>query len=113
MKFIKEYEVTTTGKSQGLDVPAGHRILVTMACVRVKKHPKSGDESFELHMDVLTYKDNTYAQRVENDMFPLNRAIVDLGSNLPTGGIKTIVKNEMNKLLDAGVGSGNYTEEPA
>ena len=113
MKNIKEYEIDVVGDTQGLigAIPANHRIVV----VGAQYYHNSMDDIWMLKMDVCTFEDGTYTQLVVNDNMPDSAVVVELGANLPSSGLKTTVKNQMNILLDgfSNVGSGNYTEDPA
>lgn len=102
MAYIKEYEVQVAGNSNGLVIPANHRIVV---------------ESSQLHWNgtewcvqliVKTYKDDSHSIKVDNDALPLDMCVDGVGATLPTDGTAVLVENAIEPILDTYYGSSNY-----
>lgn len=104
MSAIKEYEILVAGNSNGLQIPVNHRVIVTSQRVFFE------NGNWVLKLDVCTCTDDTHENQVLNDLFVSNKKYFDLGASIPSSGIKTLVKNNMNSFLDSEIGSENYTE---
>ena len=108
----KEYSIDVAIKQNGVQVPAGVRLLIKDMQVR----PNRRGDSWIVTGCVQSYSDGTYANHIDNDIFPGDRYEHDLNTTTyPSTGAKTLIKNAINAALDAhpDVGSGNYTEDPA
>lgn len=62
MNFIKECQVNTVGKSNGLDIPSGFRVGLSSIRKEIQE-----DDTVNVIFDVGTYKDDTHSRRIVND----------------------------------------------
>lgn len=103
MSFIKEYEITIAGASNGLVIPANFRILIQGA---VMDSNASNDP--KLSCQVPTYVDSTHADTVVNDAIAQAQEFDLVTADLSTA-INTLVDAKIRPLIDTAYGAGNVT----
>jgi len=105
-KLIKEYEIDIVGSSNGIDIPANHRIVIRKAMVM----GNGLDNGYDLWLEVCTFKDGNHDILLKNDLTLNNNLTIDLGATKPTSGIATLTKTNFESWMDSNIGSSNYTE---
>ena len=101
--IIKEYEITTAGSASGLTLPSGFRVGVCSAEIV----PNHEDSTWSLVLEVCTWTDGTYAQKVQND--DVSNKFYNLGASVPNNAIQTMINNYFKPDLDTAYGSENVT----
>jgi len=96
---IIEYELNEPIKQNGVLVAANikARVLVPSGAIRSNQN----DTGFDLYATVQTYKDDTHSELLDNDDFPFNNYIPDIGAVLPPNTIEEITEVEMSAYLTA------------
>ncbi len=103
-KSIKEYRVTVVGKIKDVNIPIGHRYVITKA----REGGNEADDGYELWIEVLTFKDSTHKFLLDNALIPNNNKTFPLGANLPKKYVEDVAADEFEKWLDDIVGVGKW-----
>lgn len=105
-KSLKEYQITTAGKIKGINIPTGHRLVVTKATIRGNET----DDGYELWIEICTYEDSNHSILLINDLFPANNLTFDLGATLPTKSLQSVVKIQLETWMITNIGDTKWTE---
>lgn len=105
-KSIKEYKINATGKLKGINIPTGHRLVVSKATIR----GNVVDNGYELWIEICTYKDSNHSILLTNDLLPANNKTFPLGATMSTKSIQSVVKTQLEAWLDTNIGIGKWAE---
>ncbi len=107
-KSIKEYKITTVGKMKEENIRTNHRYVVVKGSIVGNVLAEDGTESYELQIEICTFKNSSHDILLTNDLFPANSLDFDLGATLPAKSIQSIIATQLKSWMDTNVGVGKW-----